>query len=73
MKRILLLLMFLVPALVLSPWLIADGGKQTRALDLPSGKVANSDEDEDSPESIMFYGQEYEGDALFWCLAAFDF
>ena len=36
-------------------------------LDLPSGG-ASSPEPEELPESIVFYGSVYEGDAFFWCL-----
>ncbi len=37
-------------------------------LDLPSGGVGFSDEEEEAPEVINFYGNFYEGDAFFWCL-----
>lgn len=42
-------------------------------LDLPAGKIASSDKDEDSPESIIFYGAEVEGDSFFWCIPAYGF
>ena len=38
-----------------------------RPLDLPSGG-SGDDDDEDAPETINFWGGEYEGDAFFWCL-----
>lgn len=37
-------------------------------LDLPSGAVGDGEDEEDEPESIVFYGAEYEGDGFFWCL-----
>ncbi|MCA8959903.1 MAG: VWA domain-containing protein [Planctomycetes bacterium] len=39
-----------------------------RPLDLPAPGQGNDEEDEDAPESIVFYGVPYEGDAFFWCL-----
>lgn len=40
-----------------------------RPLDLPNGKVGKDEEDEENePETIVFYGSEYEADAFFWCL-----
>lgn len=51
-------------------WIVGqstEGGK--RPLDLPAGKFGRDGEDEeDEPETIVFYGQEYEADAFFWCL-----
>ncbi|MCI0650579.1 MAG: hypothetical protein L0Z55_01705 [Planctomycetes bacterium] len=42
-------------------------------LDLPAGGQGTSEDDEDAPETIVFYGQEIEGDAFFWCLPAYSF
>lgn len=39
-----------------------------RPLDLPTGSVGDEDDEEDEPESIVFYGSEYEGDGFFWCV-----
>ena len=40
-----------------------------RPLDLPAGGgVGDEAEEEDMPELIQFWGEEYEGDAFFWCL-----
>ena len=39
-----------------------------RPLDLPSGGAGDGDDEEDAPETINFWGGEYEGDAFFWCL-----
>ena len=44
-----------------------DGGDR-KPLDLPSGGAATSEDDEDAPEVISFYGAEYEADAFFWLL-----
>ena len=46
-----------------------DGGAVAkRPLDLPSGGLGDEDDDEDTPETIVFYGGEYEGDGFFWAL-----
>lgn len=37
-------------------------------LDLPSGGAGSDEEEEDAPETIIFYGQNYEGDSFFWTL-----
>lgn len=39
-----------------------------RPLDLPSGGGSSDEDSEDHPELIHFFGEEYEGDAFFWCL-----
>ena len=39
-------------------------------LDLPSGS-GSVEEEEDSPESIVFYGMEIEGQSFHFCLAAY--
>ena len=72
MKRLLLVLA-LVP--VLSFALFADGNAAAgkKPLDLPAGGIGTSDDDEDAPETIQFYGSEYEGEAFFWCFHAFNF
>jgi hypothetical protein len=52
-------------------WLTAQdgaGGDLRRPLDLPSGGRGAEEEEEDAPETISFYGGEYEGDGFFWCL-----
>lgn len=44
-------------------------GTSKRPLDLPAGKFGKDEEDqEDESETIIFYGQEYEAQAFFWCL-----
>jgi hypothetical protein len=45
----------------------ADPAAGTSFLDLPDGFGA-SEEEEDEPELIEFYSEEYEGDAWFFCL-----
>jgi len=52
-------------------WILAqDGGSGgvNRPLDLPSPGAGSDEDEEDAPESITFYGSEYEGDGFFWCL-----
>lgn len=53
-----------------SSWLVAQStGTSKRPLDLPAGKFGKDEEDqEDESETIIFYGQEYEADAFFWCM-----
>ena len=34
----------------------------------PLAGVGDMGQDEDAPETILFYGGEYEGDGFFWCL-----
>ena len=53
-----------------SGWVLAqsDSPRQRRPLDLPSGGHGADSDEEDAPETITFYGGEYEGDGFFWCL-----
>lgn len=37
-------------------------------LDLPAGGPGRAEDDEDAPELITFYGNEFEGDGFYWCL-----
>lgn len=41
---------------------------QRRPLDLPSGVSGEEEDEEDEPETVTFYGGDYEGDGFFWCL-----
>ncbi len=64
-------LLLVIPLLLMSSlWLFSAEGEEAyvRPLDMPSGGGGNADDDEDSPETIIFYGMNYEGDAFFWCL-----
>ncbi len=36
-------------------------------LDLPFDAVGSSEDEEDAPEIVVFYGQQYEGDGFFFC------
>ncbi len=45
-----------------------DDGVAKRPLDLPSGGRGVDEDEEDEPETITFYGSEFEGDGFFWCL-----
>ena len=51
-------------------WIDAQDGEGAarRPLDLPSGGKGEDEDEEDAPETISFYGGEYEGDGFFWCL-----
>jgi hypothetical protein len=53
-----------------SGWIVAqtDGTGVKRPLDLPSGGKGDDEDEEDAPETITFYGGEYEGDGFFWCV-----
>jgi hypothetical protein len=69
-----LLLAALVPVLIWSSNSFTDeasGAK--RPLDLPAGGTGTTAEDEDLPETINFFGSEYEGDGFFWCFSAYEF
>ncbi|MFQ5654297.1 MAG: hypothetical protein ACE5GW_06165, partial [Planctomycetota bacterium] len=71
MVRILFLIVVLGLVLGTCGWIIAqtgDGGVAKRPLDLPSGGRGDDEDEEDAPETITFYGSEYEGDGFFWCL-----
>ena len=72
MTRLLVALALLSLAFGTSGWLTAqDGGgtgSSTGPLDLPSGGNGGDEDEEDAPETISFYGGEYEGDGFFWCL-----
>ncbi|MGE4620067.1 MAG: VWA domain-containing protein [Planctomycetota bacterium] len=63
------LLLFCV-TLFPSVWVFSSTTEESvrRPLDMPSGGGGGCDEEEDAPETIIFYGQDYEGDAFFWCL-----
>ena len=68
MNKILIALILLCISIITLPtvWSQSDSGR--RPLDLPSGGSGDNDEEEDAPETINFWGGEYEGDAFFWCL-----
>lgn len=52
----------------------ADSNQARRPLDLPAGLVrASEEEEEDSPETILFFGSEIEGDAFFWTFPIYGF
>ena len=71
--RTLLLPLALVAPFALASTTVADDSSRSRPLDLPSGGVGATDEDEDAPETVHFLGTEYEGEAFFWCFHAFNF
>ena len=48
---------------------IGAGAQVKENLDLPYDAIGdNTDEEEDAPEIIQFYGQTYEGDGIFYCI-----
>src|SRR5262245_45893027 len=67
---------FLAWALLVSPRAFgqaAGGGGEGGAaskenLDLPFDALGDSESDEEPPEIIVFYGQQYEGDGIFFTL-----
>ena len=69
----LLLVVLLVPMVAAVSVFAQDPTILKRALDLPSGGLASAEEDEDNPETISFYGQEFEADAFFWAVPAYGF
>jgi uncharacterized protein with von Willebrand factor type A (vWA) domain len=43
------------------------GGFSKQNLDLPFDAGGNQEEEEEAPEIVVFYGQQYEGDGIFFC------
>ena len=70
MTRPIAMLLVLGLGLGAAGWAVAqtDGSGAKRPLDLPSGGKGGDEDEEDAPETISFYGGEYEGDGFFWCL-----
>ncbi len=70
-----LFLALLIPCCLLSmPAFTQEEGTVGKSpLDLPAGGLGGNDDDEDSPESIVFYGQEAEGDAFMFCFPVYGF
>lgn len=69
MYRLLTLLVALGLIFGSGSWILAQVEGDGRPLDLPKGKIGkDEEEEEDEPETIIFYGQEYESDAFFWCM-----
>ena len=64
-KRI---LMLLTVVLVFSSQALAQGARTKENLDLPFDALGLNEDDEDAPEVIIFYGQNYEGDGIFYAL-----
>lgn len=60
-------------AVLLSSSLVIADSDSRRPLDLPVRGVNNDEDEEDQPETILFYGSEFEGDGFFFCFPAFDF
>jgi hypothetical protein len=64
-----------VPALCLTTSGLAEdlGGLVKKPLDLPSGGKGIEEVEEDAPETIVFYGGEFEGDCFMWCFPVYGF
>ena len=62
------LTLFLLGSMGMTAHSLEQPSGKPRPLDLPSGGGGNGDDEEDAPETILFYGNDYEGDAFFWCL-----
>lgn len=60
--------LFLLGSMGLTAHSLEQPEGRSRPLDLPSGGGGSADDEEDAPETILFYGNGYEGDAFFWCL-----
>ncbi len=58
---------------VAEPTIASESSGSKRPLDLPVDNAKAERDDEDSPETILFWGSEYEADAFFICFPAFDF
>jgi len=43
------------------------GGAVKENLDLPFDAIGESEDEEEAPEIIVFYGEQYEGDGFFFC------
>lgn len=57
--------------LVVAPVAAQNRGPQAATkenLDLPFDAFGNSEDEEEAPEVVYFYGQQYEGDGIFFCL-----
>ena len=48
--------------------LFAQGTGPKEPLDLPYDAYGLTEEEEEAPEVVVFYGQNYEGDGIFYCL-----
>jgi len=66
MRIVILLLLGLLMATSL--WSTTVDGRAKSPLDLPSGRGADRDGDDDPVVVITFYGASFEGDGFFWCL-----
>ncbi len=60
--------MLLLGSMGMTAFSLEESSGTPRPLDLPSGGGVSDDDEEDAPETIVFYGNDYEGDAFFWCL-----
>ena len=68
-KILITITMLLYVSFTILPVVLSQSNEEARRpLDLPSGGTGDDDDEEDAPETINFWGGEYEGDAFFWCL-----
>lgn len=61
-----LLLLFLSGSTILAQ--NSRGMATKENLDLPFDALGNSEDEEEAPEIVYFYGQQFEGDGIFFCL-----
>ena len=72
--RSLFIILLPVSGLVSGNTLVTQAADDLRKpLDLPSGGSSSDEEEEDAPESINFYGGEFEGDTFVFCVPAYGF
>lgn len=72
--RSILLLLLVLTGLLVGGYPVTDAADGLRKpLDLPAGGAGDDDEEEDSPESINFYGGEFEGDTFVFVVPAYGF
>ncbi len=62
------LLTFLLALLITGFAQAQNVGTTGTPLDVPSGYNIGNEDEEDEPETIVFYGSDFEGDGFFWCL-----
>ncbi len=70
---ILALLLIVTPVAMTTVFSADDIGGLRKPLDVPAGGAGSDDEEEDAPEAIRFYGNEFEGDTFVFIVPAYGF